>query len=909
MREKPYLFALNGGEVSPLAMGRVDLSRMRIAGETNLNIIPRVIGPIQARPGFGYLGSTDGDGVARNIPFIFSATDTALVELSDLKLRVWIDGSLVSRNSVSTTVTNGDMSSSTGWTLTTTGTGVADINSTNANALTLQTPGRGDTALAKRSDSVAGGDQNVEHGIEVTVDRGPVRLRIGSTDGGQDYLNEVELGTGFHSLVFTPTGGTFYIQFSAESEAERIVSDVSIASSGTMELVTEWGEDDLFTLRYDQSGDVIYMTSSLGTYKPKKIIRYGTRAWSLVDYDFKDGPFRGKTADLTLTPSARNGNGTLTASKPFFDANHVGTCFRITHNDTSVLNVLTGDDVYTDTVAVSGNSYYDIDQDNTNEATDERDIVLGITGTWSGTITVQLSYDEGATWVPFNSYSGNTAATIRPGYPNSTVLVRAGFVGNDHTSGSATVSLAYDGGGGDGYVLITSITSSTVAEYEVVKRLHNVEAAQEWAEGRFSSFRGQPTAVGLFEGRLWWGGNDKLAGSISDDYESFDEEETTDAGPVIRSVATGGVNSIRWILGLSRLCIGTAGSEPVGRSSSFDEPVTPANFSLKDASTQGSADVQAVKVDKTAIFVQRSGKRAYLLNYNLNDQDYGSGELSRFHPTVLDAGVKVLAVQRQPDTRIWFALEDGTAAVLLHEPDEDVLAWYRVTTDGLIEDVAVLPNTDDDDVYVIVNRTINGATKRYLERLAYDHQAQGGTTHYMADSYVTATLSASDTMTGLSHLEGEDVVVWVDGAPIMNGDVPQTYTVSSGSITLDQAYTATAIAGLAYTWQWQSAKLAYGVQDGNPISRRKKVSQVAPILYKTHIRGIQYGYNFTDMTYLPLVSNIDGAAEATSKVYDTYDPDHQALPGRWDTDARVCLQGMAPLPCTILALSLIVDAN
>ena len=164
-------------------------------------------------------------------------------------------------------------------------------------------------------------------------------------------------------------------------------------------------------------------------------------------------------------------------------------------------------------------------------------------------------------------------------------------------------------------------------------------------------------------------------------------------------------------------------------------------------------------------------------------------------------------------------------------------------------------------------------------------------------------------MTGLSHLEGEDVVVWVDGAPIMNGDVPQTYTVSSGSITLDQPYTAMAVAGLPYTWQWQSAKLAYGVQDGNPISRRKKVTQVAPILYKTHIRGIEYGYNFTDMTYLPLVSNIDGATENTSKVYDSYDPDHQALPGRWDTDARVCLQGQAPLPCTILALSLIVDAN
>ena len=81
MREKAYLFAMNGGEVSPLALGRVDLSRMRISAEVMKNFFPRVIGPAAARPGLAYLSSTEGDGLARNIPFIFSAEDTALVEI------------------------------------------------------------------------------------------------------------------------------------------------------------------------------------------------------------------------------------------------------------------------------------------------------------------------------------------------------------------------------------------------------------------------------------------------------------------------------------------------------------------------------------------------------------------------------------------------------------------------------------------------------------------------------------------------------------------------------------------------------------------------------------------------------------------------------------------------------------
>jgi hypothetical protein len=911
MRERAFLFSLNGGEVSPLAMGRVDLSRMRISGEAYLNLIPRVIGPVQARPGTGHLGSTDGDGAARMLPFIFSATDTALVECSDAKLRVWVDDALISRASVSTVVTNGDFSSDTGWTVTNTGTADSDIDGLNANALTLRTPGRGDTTLAKRSDSVAGGDQGVEHAIEITVDRGPVRFRCGSTDGGQEYILEIELAEGFHSLAFTPTSGTYYIQFSCESEAERIVSNVAIASSGVMEITAPWSAAQLPNMRYDQSGDVIYLTCSCGTLQPQKIVRYGVTSWSLVPYYFTDGPLRGKTADLTLTPSARTGNGTLTASKAFFDAGHVGSVFRISHEQTTVSATLTGADRYTDTIRISGSSRYDIDSDGSDENTAERDVVITITGTWSGILSLQISDDDGATWRRVQGYQTNQAGITRtPGSANTVVLCRLGFNSDDYTSGEAVVNIVHSGGGGgDGYVLITGVNSTTEAEYEVIERLHSADVAVDWSEGKFSALRGWPTAIGLFDGRLWWGGQDQIAGSVSDGFESFDLNVDGDSGPIIRSIAIGPVNAVRWILGLSRLCIGTSGSEPVGRSSSFDEPMTPTNFSLKDASTQGSANVQAVKVDKRAVYVQRSGKRAYQLNYSIDNQDYGSAEITRYHPTVLEAGVKVVAVQRQPDTRVLMVLDDGTAACVVYEPDEDVLAWYRLETDGLFEDVSVLPNTDDDDVYFIVNRTIDGATKRYVEKLAYDTQAQGGSTNYMADSYVTATLSSSTTMSGLDHLEGEDVVVWVNGGAIMNGDVPQTFTVSSGSISLGGTYSGLAVAGLQYEWQWQSAKLAYGVQDGNPISRKKKISLLAPVLYKTHIRGIKYGYDFTNMTYLPLVSDATGATEDTSKVFDSYDPTHQALDGVWDTDARVCLAGVAPLPCTILALSMVVDAN
>lgn len=906
MREKSYLFAMNGGEVSPLALGRVDLSRMRISAEVMKNCFPRVIGPMAARPGLAYLSSTDGDGAARNIPFVFSAQDTALVELSDRKLRVRVDGELVSRTSVSTVIGNGDFSSSTGWTLTTTGGGVSTIS---GGLLTLKTPNRGGTTLARRSASVSGSDQNVEHAVEITVDRGPVKFRCGTTPGSDNYIRETELKTGFHSIAFTPTETNLHVWFSCESEAERIVSDIIIATPGTMQLTTPWAAADLFKLRYAQSGDVIFITSSDQAYQPVRIERRAETSWSLTDYAFTDGPFRGKTSDITMRPSARTGNGTLTASAAFFDVGHVGTVLRLSHSRTVVSASLVADDRYTDEIRVSGNSRYDIDSDGDNENTEERDVVISIGGSYSGSISYQISDNDGEAWQRFLSLSsGSTGSITRtPGSANTIVQFRAGFLAGDYTSGTATVTASYAGGGGDGYVIITGVTSSTTATYEVVRRLHDTEETTEWAEGQFSTLRGWPSAVALFEGRLWWGGADRIYGSVSDGFESFDLEEDGDSGPVIRSIATGAVNAVKWILGLARLCIGTSGAEPVGRSSSFDEPMTPANFSIKDASTQGSADVQAVKIDRSAIFVQRSGKRAYDLSYTIDAQDYSSSEISRFHPTVLSAGVKVMAVQRQPDTRIWFVLNDGTCAMLTYERSEDVLSWFTFETDGLIEDVAVLPNTEDDDVFMVVRRTINAVTKRYVERLAYDTQAQGGTENYMADAYVTSTLSASPTVTGLSHLEGETVVVWAAGAAVMDGDVPATFTVSSGQITLPEPVTGTVIVGLAYDWQWQSAKLAYGVQDGAPLSRRKTLRNVAPILYKTHMRGIRAGQTFEAMDYLPLSHK--GETLDANTVLETYDSQSYCIPGDWDTDTRLCLAGQAPLPCTVLSLSLTMEAG
>lgn len=896
-RERPHLFALNGGAVSPLALGRTDLARMRITAEEFNNCFPKVIGPLQFRPGLEYEGTTRGDAVARHIPFIFSAEDTALIELTNLIARPLINGDPITRVAVSSTIQNGDFSASTGWTLTS-----ANINSTVSGALVLQPTARGITARAQISFAVASGDQAKEHGIRIVITRGNARFKLGSTSGGQDIIPESELGPGVHSLAFTPNTATVYLEFNSQAETQVVVDSAQIEAAGEVTLDTPWLESEIFDARYVQSGDVIFVVHEL--HQPRRIERRATRSWSVTRHVIANGPWKGKTANVTLDPTVSTGNGTMTSDAAFFTPNHVGALFELTHTATQVSNKLAGNDVYTDWVRVAG---YKANGD--TDATNERIVAFTRTSGWVGTITEYSADSEDGPWLPCFDGSGSASYSRHIGFDGQITYYRLGFAPGNYTSGTITVTMKYNGGGGSGVVRVTGYTSPTSVSIEVVSRLHSSAKCNNWREGLWSAQQGWPSAVEIFEGRLWFGSADKLAGSASDDFVTFYDSDPTDASPIVRSVASGPVNKVQWLLGLARLMVGTSGAESSARSSSFDEPMTPTNFSVKDASNIGSSDVQAVKVDRAGVFINRAGKRAHILGYSIDAQDYTASELSRYNPSVLFAGVKVMAVQRQPDTRIWFVLNDGTAAVLTYEPAEDVLAWTTFQTDGLIEDVTVLPNTDGDDVYMIVARTINGVAKRYREHLAYEQNAEGGSLNRMADCFKKVTVAATSTVAGLDHLEAKSVVVWQGDAPLVDTNgTPQTFTVTSGQITLPQSFTGDVVVGIPYEGRFKSTKLAYAAsQGGSAVTQRKIINRISPLLYKTHIGAVTFGQDFDTMDKLPRYYR--GADQGVNTLLDDYDSDGFTLPGSWSTDSRLCMKFRAPLPATVLGVVLEMEGH
>lgn len=919
-RAEVYHHSFSTGVMDKTVLPRTDLQVMQLAAEDQTNLLCMTTGKGFMRPGFGYLGSTPSNTPARLLPFIFSADDACLIELTAYSMRFWVGDQLVSRAAVTSAIASGDFSSGAGWT---------DASTAGATAapsggyLVLAAPAKGSRAIYKQQ--VTTSSAGVEHGLFVIVERGPVMFRVGSTDGGDEYLAETELKTGRHSLAFTPTG-SYWVQFDSSDPVARRVFSIAVEGAGVVTLPTFWGNDDLINIRHAQSADVVFVACR--GQKQKRIERRGLRgagrSWSVVDYDSNSGPLTsGRTSRARLKPTLTEGNTTLTADKAFFKPSHQGALFKLNHTGQMVVQKLAGAGQFTDPIEVTGinNSAATAPED----VFDDRAWGYVITGTWVGSLRVYRSFDgpdfgykeyradSGAATIPITA---NGSGTNTDTDDNAVVWYRIGFEEGSYTSGTAEIAIEYAGGGGSGVCRVIEVASPTSASIEVLSPFKGTTYSDDWQEGQWSPYQGYPSACGLFEGRLWWSGADRFWGSVSDDFENFDEDVEGDSGPINRVVATDGVNDVQWIMPLQRLVLGTEGTETTARSSSFDEPLTPTNTTLKDASTVGSASVSPLRVDGRGIFVSRSGNELYELSINLDSADYAASKLTELVKSWFGSSIVSLAAQRHPDTRVWVAMADGSAMCCVYEPAQKVTAFIPIETSGTFEGFAVLPGTTQDILYAIIARTVGGSTVRFIERMALDTESAPGTYCKVADSYITYNLGAPVLQVPVPHLIGSEVVVWADGAPVTDTDangmtVAKTFTVDgSGNIDLPEALESIVV-GLAYDWRYKSARLAYGASGGTSMLKDKRVSELGLVMTDYARAGIRYGGTFDEtvrpMLPLPIMrGGVTAPAVVSSQVDDESD---FILNDGFSLDSRICLRGSSPFPASLLGMTMTVTTN
>jgi hypothetical protein len=921
-RQNAAILALNRGEISKAALGRSDIDKLRLAAEQQVNWMPMATGAMTLRPGTAYIGAIKSNAACKLLEFIYATDDTSLIELTNTVMRVWTNDALVTRVSVGSSI-----QAFASWTLTaSTGATVSAAGS----KITISDVTRGNVSYATGTLTVPGGDTAKEHALRVVVSKGPVRFRIGTSAGGEDIFAETSLDDGTHSLAFTPGATTAYVRISSTGRASKVVDSVSVEGAGTLELTTPWVTADLPSISYDQSADVIYVANS--GYTQYKIERHreggSNNSWSLVKYKTDDGPFpAGETnTEIKMTPSSISGDITITSSKDYFHSGHVGALIRLFHETQIVSESLNLENTFTDPIRVTGVHNYNLG--GVTNTTTERMIQVDISGTWTGSVTVQRTFDpEGLSdWIDFVSYNANQTATlVYDGLDNVVVWYRIGFkatqkitfsggaiITGGYGSGTAVCTLTYKGGGGAGVARIYAYTNATTVSAEVLKYFKNSAATSNWRISEWNTDDDSyPSAVALHEGRLWWAGGGRIWGSVSDGYQSFDFEAIGDSGPIQRSIGKGPIANINWLWSGSRLGVGADSGILTARSNSFDEPLTPTVFNLKYSMTQGASSLRPVTVDTKGIFVERSGRRVYGMAFSSEAFDYKPLDLTRLNTDIGLEGFNDISIQRQPDTHLRLPRGDGLMANFLYDQDDELAAWWRIETDGDIENVAVLPGDLEDRVYIVVKRTINGSTVRYLEKFARLDECEGGTISKLADSHIQWAGGSATVIAGLSHLEGEAVVVWYNGAEVgFDATSPSTittYTVSGGAITVPSAVNNGAIIGLPYTATFVGTKLAYAAADGVAANKRKRVNALGMTLINTHFQGVRYGSyreDYAEQTLRSLPRIEFGKTTATGKVWSMYEQDMVEFPAEWNADTRIIIEGRAPRPATVLGVTI-----
>ena len=458
----------------------------------------------------------------------------------------------------------------------------------------------------------------------------------------------------------------------------------------------------------------------------------------------------------------------------------------------------------------------------------------------------------------------------------------------------------------NGWGVITARTSTTVVTVTIEEDFGTSNVVTNWSLGAFSDTTGHPSCVTFFEQRLVFAATlsqpQTIFFSKSGDYENMDENRggtIADDDAIIYTIASNQVNAIRFMTATRTLIIGTAGGEFAVSGGGTDIAITPTNILIKKQSNNGAANVDALAVGNATIFLQRAKRKLRELAYNFDVDGYIAPDLTILAEHISEGGFKQLSYQQEPNQVIWGVRNDGQLIGLTYQREQQVVAWHRHIFGGsfgsgnaVCESVATIPTDNSEyQTWVIIKRTIDGNTKRYVEYIhEYDFDETDDTSFNFLDSQLSYDGSAATTISGLAHLEGETVSI------LANGSTHPDKVVSSGEITLDRSSTKVKV-GLPYTSLLQTMRIDAGSQNGTSQSKTKRIYEITARLYESI--GVEIGPDLDNMERIPFRSS---ANEMDSGITVFTGDKEIEFRGNYETDGFIFVRQVQPLPLTILSL-------
>jgi hypothetical protein len=846
--------AFTGGEISGEVASRVDLEKYQLALLTAENAIIRPYGPVYKRPGSIYVGRMKyDDRAAILVRFEYSVEISYLLEFGDRYIRIWRDGVRLPFE-LETPFVPDDLRNLRF----VQSVDVMYICSGNHPVKKLSRYSEQDWRLTDIAwTRQAYGDVNTDEEAKITPSGrlGEITLtaekavfsadRVGDTMKIEQYVNgeTVSASSGANSNSYTTQGIS--------------------ASSGTV-----------CKIKKTRAGNCNVTVNGYFSYQ--RPFSFGKREYKWVDIWSKSGI--GDWEDSKTLPPSIDGGRYENVFVLRVDGIQGEPKIEISLSNGYKREFLLDDkSVYTRSVIV-GNTWKIITH-----------------GTWSGQVVVQQSKDDGNTWVDLRTYtSTNDYNPTESGDVDEYSLLR---IRMRITGGTCNADLSAYPYRHEGYVTITGVTDAKHASAKVDKILGGLEATADWYWGAWSRTNGYPRCAAFFQDRLCFGGNKKypqrLWMSRSGDYENFGVEKesgtVTDDSAVTADLLSRQAYSISHMDVGNDLVIFTDGNTWTIAGS---ETVKPTNITPKNQENYGCSNVPPLRVGNRIIYIQRRGSIIRDTGYSYESDGYVGIDLTLLAKHLVRGRAIVSAAYAQePDSLVYFVTDDGQLLCLTYVMEQKVYAWSHFVTDGKYKAVCSVSSGNTDRIYVIVERSINGKTVRYLEYFAPHGESEAEQDYVMADAAIAVTYPSPQT-----EIPGKDVLAGKKVAVMADGYHDDGITMNASARLPEPARRVTV--GLPYTMTLTQPNWDVGNTETGTVQGRKKMVRKA-ILRLTKSYGGSIGQNAEmqdDIIYDPERMELD------ENVLYTGDKEVTLPAGGWDKDGRTCITHDTPYPFSLSAI-------
>lgn len=820
-RVHPFQTNFTAGELSPKLHGQIDFKKYNNGVETLKNMVVFPQGGATRRYGTRFVCEVKNSAnTTRLIPFEFNIEQTYILEFGNQYIRFYKD--------------NGQITEATK--------AISGITKANPAVVTTAT-----------------------HGY---------------SNGDHIWINDVGGMTELNGRRFTianVTSTTFELSGVDSSNYTTYTSGGTAAK--VYEIATEYTSAQLAELQFAQSADVMYIVHE--SHEPTKLTRTGHTSWSITDVDFEKGPYLDQnTTSTTLTSSATTvGTGrTLTASADLFASTDVGRLFKLGDGHGKITGFTSATEVTVEVlVALTSNG----------------------TTTWSlGAYSDTTGFPRAVSFFEQRLvFAGSTS------YPQTIWGSQSGIYEN-FDEGDAEAADAF----------IYTIAANRVNAIRWLAPSKDLMVGTAGSEFKVSRPTGEPlqpdniniqqqTSYGVYPLRPIQIGNlilfvQRQQRKVRQLYYRFEDDAYTapDMTILAEHITEGGItevdyaqepDAIYWAVRSDGVLLGMTFNreEDVvawhqhtigGKTGTATVTVTdyaniPTGSRIILTKSNGTKVTFTSEASGASAPSETNGWRPNTNNDTTADNIYTAIN-AHADFTVANPAANVVTITETNPQAVGFLTVETTDSTRLAATSEGI---------AKAKSVASIPEGGEDQVWVIVERVINGSTVQYVEYL--------DSTSNM-DSYLTGTINSSSTsVTSLDHLEGQKVQILIGDA------VYPSQTVTNGAVSVNipsELSSKTINVGLGYVSELKTLRVEAGGQAGTSQGRKKRYNEVMVRLLNTvgvTINGDQLPFR-TSST--PMGTNIP-----------QFTGDKRVTNLGWDRDGQITVEQTQPLPMTILGIT------